>query len=284
MRKASVSGLETRCHAACGGTGHGDQLELRILGPLEVVGDDGLAVDVGGRRPQALLVALALAHSHPVPADRLLDEIWRGQDRPDRNRLQTVISRLRRVLGDGRISTRGGGYALEIPAESFDAARFDQLVADGGAALRAADAAAAARLLRRAIGLWRGSALPEFADEDFARPVITRLEESRLAATEDRVEAELMLGRHGELAGELDALVQEHPLRERLWGQLMVALYRSGRQGDALRAYQRARAVLAEELGVDPGSELKRLESAVLQPGSCPGRARHQASRWQCVR
>jgi len=239
-------------------------LELRILGPLEVVGDDGLAADVGGRRPQTVLVALALARGHPVPADQLLDDVWRGERLPDRNRLQIHISRLRRALGDDRISTRGGGYALEIPAEAVDAARFDQLVADGRVALQAADAAAAARLLREGLSLWRGSPLPEFADDEFARPVIARLEESRLAATEDRIEADLMLGRHGELAGELDALVQEHPLRERLWGQLMVALYRAGRQGDALRAYQRARTVLADELGVDPGPELKRLEGAVL--------------------
>ena len=115
--------------------------------------------------------------------------------------------------------------------------------------------------------------MPEFADEEFARPVITRLEQARLAAAEDRIEAELMLGRHSELAGELDALVQEHPLRERLWGQLMVALYRSGRQGDALRAYQRARVVLADELGVDPGSELKALETR------CSARTRSRPAR-----
>ena len=238
-------------------------MELRILGPLEVVGDDGRPIDVGGRRPQSVLVALALARGHPVPADQLLDEVWRGE-RLDRNRLQTQISRLRRVLGDEHICTRGGGYALEIPAEAVDAARFDQLVTVARAALQAGDVAAAARLLREALGLWRGSPLPEFADDGFARPVITRLEEARLAAAEDRIEADLLLGRHGELTGEIDALVQEHPLRERLWSQLMIALYRSGRQGDALRAYQRARTVLADELGVDPGSELKRLETAVL--------------------
>ena len=214
-----------------------------------------------------------------MPADQLLDGVWRGERLPDRNRLQIHISRLRRVLGDEHICTRGGGYALEIPAEAVDAARFDQLLADGRAALQAEDAAAAARLLREALGLWRGSPLPEFADDEFARPVITRLEESRLAATEDRIEADLLLGRHGELAGELDALVQEHPQRERLWGQLMVTLYRSGRQGDALRAYQRARTVLADELGVDPGLELKRLESAVLsQDPALGGPAARQAA------
>ena len=254
-------------------------MELRILGPLEVVGDDGRPVDVGGRRPQSVLVALALARGHPVPADQLLDGVWRGERLPDRNRLQIQISRLRRVLGDDHICTRGGGYALEIPAEAVDAARFDQLVTGGRAALRAGNVAAAARLLREALGLWRGSPLPEFADDEFARPVITRLEEARLAAAEDRIEADLLLGRHGELTGEIDALVQEHPLRERLWSQLMIALYRSGRQGDALRAYQRARTVLADELGVDPGSELNRLERAVLsQDPALGGPATQQAA------
>ena len=229
-----------------------------------MVGDDGRVLDVGGLRPQALLVALALAGGRPVAADRLLDQVWHGEEFADRNRLQVQISRLRRALGGDRISTRSGGYALEAPASALDAARFDNLVADGRAALRREDAAAAAGLLRRALGLWRGAPLAEFADTGFAPAVIIRLEEARLAAIEDRVEADLMLGRHGELAGELDALVQAHPLRERLWGQLIVALYRSGRQGDALGAYRRARAVLADELGVDPGPELRRLESAVL--------------------
>ena len=253
-------------------------MELRILGPLEVVGDDGLAADVGGRRPQTLLVALALAAGHPVPADQLIEQVWRGDRLPGRNRLQIHISRLRRVLGAERIATRGAGYALQIPAEAVDAARFGQLVTGGRAALLAQDATAAARLLREALGLWRGPVLPEFADADFARPVITRLEESRLAATEDRIEADLMLGRHGELAGELEALVGEHPLRERLWGQLMISLYRAGRQGDALRAYQRARTMLADELGVDPGPELTRLQGAVLSQDPALGQPARQTA------
>jgi predicted ATPase/DNA-binding SARP family transcriptional activator len=239
-------------------------VELRVLGPFELVGDDGRVLDVGGVRPQALLVALALAGGHPVAADQLLDQVWPGEEFPDRNRLQVQISRLRRALGADRISSRGGGYALELPASALDATRFDHLVAEGRAALQRPDPVAAASLLRRALGLWRGVPLPEFADTGFAPAVIIRLEETRLAATEDRVEADLLLGGHGELAGELEALVRAHPLRERLWGQLMVALYRSGRQGDALGAYQRARAVLADELGVDPGPELRQLETAVL--------------------
>jgi predicted ATPase/DNA-binding SARP family transcriptional activator len=240
-------------------------MEIRVLGPFEMITDDGRLMDVGGHLPQALLVALALAEGHLVPADQLLDQMWPGEGLGDRNRLQVHISRLRKILGSDRILTRAGGYSLKIPAGTLDAARFDQLAADGRAALQRQDAAEAGRLLRQALALWRGRPLAEFADTGFAPGMITRLQEARLTATEDRIEAELMLGGHGDLTGELEALVQEHPFRERLWGQLILGLYRSGRQGDALRAYQRARAVLAGELGVDPGPELRKLEAAVLR-------------------
>ncbi|MFZ0187096.1 MAG: BTAD domain-containing putative transcriptional regulator [Streptosporangiaceae bacterium] len=259
-------------------------MELRILGPFDVIDDNGRAVDVGGLRPQALLVALALADGHPVPADQLLDQVWAGEKFPDRNRLQVHVSRLRRVLGSDYIVTRGGGYALEVPAGAVDAVRFEDLAARGRAALHRRDAPAAARLLRQALGLWRGEPLAEFADSEFAAAATARLGEARLAAIEDRVEADLMLGAHGELSGELEALLQGHPLRERLWGQLMVALYRSGRQGDALGAYQRARGVLAGELGIDPGPELRRLETAVLaqdpqlEPPAAAGAARRRGN------
>ena len=257
------------------------EVEVRILGPLEVVGDDGQSVDVGGSRPQTLLVALALAGGHPLPADQLLEEVWSGEGRPDRNRLQVHISRLRRALGEAHITRRGGGYALELPAEAVDATRFERLLAAGRSALSALDAEAASRLFGDALSLWRGSPLAEFADHDFARPVITRLEESRLAATEDRIEADLMLDRHDQLTGELDGLVRQHPLRERMWGQLIIALYRCGRQGDALRAYQRARSVLADELGVDPGPALRQLERAVLNqdPNLGPSPPQHTDDR-----
>ena len=138
------------------------------------------------------------------------------------------------MLGSDLILSRAGGYSLKIPAGALDAARFGQLAAAGRAALQRQDAAEAGRLLRQALGLWRGRPLAEFADTGFAPGVISRLEEARLTAIEDRIEADLMLGGHGELTGELEALVREHPLRERLWGQLILALYRSGRQGDAL--------------------------------------------------
>ena len=239
-------------------------MEIRVLGPFEMVTDDGQLMDVGGHLPRALLVALALAEGRLVPAEQLLDQVWPGEWLGDRNRLHVHISRLRKMLGSDRILTRAGGYSLEIPAGALDAARFGQLATDGRAALQRQDAAEAGRLLRQALGLWRGRPLAEFADSAFAAGMITRLEDARLTATEDRIDADLMLGGHGELTSELEALVQQYPLRERLWGQLILALYRSGRQGDALGAYQRARAVLAGELGVDPGPALRNLEAAVL--------------------
>jgi predicted ATPase/DNA-binding SARP family transcriptional activator len=239
-------------------------MEIRVLGPFELIADDGRRMDVGGHLPQALLVALALAEGHPVPADQLLEQVWPGAGPGDRNRLHVHISRLRKLLGNDRIRTRAGGYSLQVPAGALDAARFGQLAADGRAALQRQDADEAGRLLRQALALWRGRPLAEFADTAFGPGMIARLEDARLTATEDRIEAELMLGGHGELAGELEALVREHPLRERLWVQLILALYRSGRQGDALGAYRRARAVLADELGVDPGPELRKVEAAVL--------------------
>jgi DNA-binding SARP family transcriptional activator len=239
-------------------------VELRILGPLEVLDDDGAPVDVGGPRPRTLLIDLALAQGHAVPAEQLIEDVWSGEHISARNNLQVHVSRLRRALGEDRIATRGGGYALDLPRDALDAARFDRLSAEGRAALHAGDAEAAASLFREALDLWRGDALVDFANDAFARPVITRLEESRFGAIEDRVDADLLLGRHAELIGELEAWVQEYPLRERLWAQLMIALYRTGRQADALRAYQRARTALAEQLGIDPGPALKQVESAVL--------------------
>jgi predicted ATPase/DNA-binding SARP family transcriptional activator len=216
-------------------------------------------------RARTLLVALAIAQGHPVTADQLLEQVWSEERRPARNNLQVHISRLRKALGDERIVSRGGTYALALPPDACDVTRFELLVAEGRTALESGDAARASRTLRDALDLWRGSPLTEFADKAFAPPLITRLEESRLAALEDRIQADLALGRHGELIGELEALLQDVPLRERLWEQLMVALYCAGRQADALRAYQRARRTLAETLGVDPGPELRRIEAAVLQ-------------------
>jgi predicted ATPase/DNA-binding SARP family transcriptional activator len=238
-------------------------LELRILGPLEVLDDEGHLLDVGGARPRAVLVDLALARGRTMPADQLLEDVWNGEQ-PARNNLQVQIARLRRVVGEDAIVTRNGGYALELPADAIDAHRFTAFIDAGHRALRAGRADEAATHLRDALSLWRGTPLVDVVENDFARPVITRLEEARLVALEERFEADLSLGRHPEIVGELEAAVQEHPLRERLWAHLMTALYRCGRQADALRAYQRARSALNEELGIDPGPELRNLEHGIL--------------------
>jgi len=236
-----------------------------VLGPLEVATDDGRLVSVGGQLPRAILVALALAEGRPVPAGQLLAQVWPEELPEGRNRLQVHISRLRKLLGGDRIVTEAGSYRLQLPPGALDAARFSRLAAEGHTALQGQDPASAARLFREALGLWRGRPLEGFLDTGFAAGVIARLDESRLTATEDRIDADLRLGGHAELAGELEALVREHPLRERMWGYLILALYRAGRQGDALAAYQRARGILGDQLGVEPGPALRKLEEAVLR-------------------
>ena len=170
--------------------------------------------------------------------------------------------------GPDRVVRRGEGYLLDVGADDVDVSAFEHQVIEGRKALAAGDAAAASRLLGDALALWEGPALAELADLPFARAEAARLEELRLSVVEDRVDADLALGRHGALAGELPAIVAEQPLRERLRAQLMLALYRSGRQADALRAYQEAREVLAEELGLDPGPELRALEGVDPRAGS----------------
>lgn len=240
-------------------------MEIRVLGPLEVTSGDGRPVVVGGQLPGAVLASLALVEGHPVPAGRLPAQVW-PEDAPDgRNRLQVHISRLRRLLGGDAITTEAGGYCLRLPPGALDAARFSRLAAEGHAAPQGQDPASAARLLREALGQWRGRPLDGFPDTGFVAGVIARLDESRLTATEDRVDADLRLGGHEELAGELEALIREHPLRERMWGHLILALYRADRQGDALAAYQRARRFLGDELGVEPGPALRKLQEAVLR-------------------
>lgn len=240
-------------------------MEFRILGPLEVAAD-GRPLPAGGTRERALLAILLIHAGEVVSADRLVEELW-GNDLPGNpsNALQVVVSRVRKALeaaaGPGRLITRKPGYALDVRPEELDAGRFRRLVAE---ARQAAAAGRGLALLEEALGLWRGPALAEFAAEGFAREEIARLEEERLRAVEMKAEAELALGRHAQLVGELKALVAAHPLRERLRGQLMLALYRSGRQGEALRAFQEGRGVLVEELGVDPGPELQELHQQIL--------------------
>jgi DNA-binding SARP family transcriptional activator len=247
-------------------------MEIRILGPLELSTADA-AIEVPGGKEGLLLAALAVHANHVVSIDRLFEVLWRGEP-PETagNTLQTYVSHLRRVLEPGRaprepsrlLVTRAPGYVLLVDQEGIDATRFERLVKRAHPILRA-DPEAAAAQLRTALTLWRGEPLANFTFEPFAQAEITRLSELRLATTEDRIEAELTLGAHAQLCGELAQLVADHPLRERLSGQLMVALYRSGRQAEALRAYADLRRTLAEQLGIDPSPALAQLEQAVLR-------------------
>ncbi len=241
-------------------------LEVRVLGPIEVTGE-GPPVPLGGARQRAVLGLLVLAAPAPVPTDVLVDRLWSGE--PPATAvvtLQGYLSRLRKALAGlpMTIETRSPGYALVLDPDLIDARRFERLLGEGRAALQEGRAGAAASLLREALGLWRGPALADLADEPFAVAEATRLEELRLAALESRFEAELALGRYGDVVAELEALVSAHPLREGLRAQLMRALHGSGRTADALRTYSAGREVLAEELGIEPGTALQRLEHAIL--------------------
>jgi DNA-binding SARP family transcriptional activator len=245
-------------------------VEFRLLGPLEVL-QDGRPVSLGGRKPRALLAILLLHANEVVSADRLIDALW-GESPPGTagNTLQANISQLRRAFGkegaapDGRILTQRPGYVIRVQPEELDLARFEDLVDRGRKALAARDLEPAARLLREALALWRGPALADFAYESFAEHEIARLEELRLVALEERIEAEIAAGSHRELVPELERLTADHPLRERLRGQLMLALYRAGRQADALRVYQETRRALVDELGILPSPALQELERAIL--------------------
>jgi DNA-binding SARP family transcriptional activator/tetratricopeptide (TPR) repeat protein len=243
----------------------GRELVIRLLGPLEV-SKNGQATAIGGPKPRALLAALALEAGHVVSVDALIETLWPGEP-PDTagHAVQVYVSQLRKALGNDAISTKPPGYVLELDPARVDVQSFAQLVNDGREALGAGDPAAASSLLRDALALWRGPALADFTYEPFAQADIGRLEELRAVALEERIEADLGLGRHAELVSELEALVETQPLRERPRGQLMLALYRSGRQADALAAYREARETLVEELGIEPGPELRKLEAAILR-------------------
>jgi DNA-binding SARP family transcriptional activator len=236
-------------------------MDFRLLGPLEVV-EHGRSLVLGGAKQRALLAVLLLHANEVVPTERLIDELW-GESPPATvaKSVQVYVSRLRKELGDGRLATSRPGYILHVAPDELDLARFERLVgeADG------ADPKLAAERLGEALALWRGPPLADLAYEPFAHGPIARLEEVRVAALERRVDADLARGRHAELAGELEALVAAHPLRERFHGQLMLALYRCGRQAEALEAYRTARTALVEELGIEPGRELRELHRAILQ-------------------
>jgi DNA-binding SARP family transcriptional activator len=241
-------------------------VEFRILGPLEVF-DGGRPLPLGGERQRGLLAILLLRANEPVSTDRLLDELWGGKPPAARSTaLRVRVSQLRKALGDaGVLITRPPGYLLRVRAGELDLHRFEALVSEADRV----EPEIAAEKLREALRLWRGEPLADFAYESFAQPAIGRLEELRLLAVEKRVEADLALGRHAQLAPELRELVCAHPLRERLRAQLMLCLYRSGRQAEALEVYQDARRTLVELLGIDPSPALQELERAILrQDGS----------------
>ena len=234
-------------------------MEFRILGRLEVV-DDGRVVPVERQRARAVLAFLLLHANEPVSADRLIDEVW-GPEPPKSAAasLQNYVSHLRKALGRDVLVTEASGYVLRVDPERFDLARFERLVAEA----RQEEPRERAEKLRAALALWRGAPLEDLAFESFAQPAIRRLEESRLEAIEERIEAELALGRD-DLAGELEELVEQHPLREQFRAQLMRALYAAGRQADALAAYRNARRMLQDELGLEPGEALRALERKIL--------------------
>ena len=235
--------------------------EFRILGPLEVSIDDR-TVPLGGQKQRALLAILLVDAGHVVSTDRLVNALW-GENPPRTavTSLQNFISQLRKLLGPETLETKAPGYRLQVGAGELDLDRFRSLV-EGA---RAAPVEERSARLREALALWRGTALADFAFEAWATNEIGRLAELRHAAIEDRVDADLESGQDAELVGELESLVADHPLRERLRAQLMLALYRSGRQAEALSAYQDARRVLVDELGIDPGPTLQQLYRSILR-------------------
>ena len=222
------------------------------------------------------MLAILLLHANEVvSSDRLIDELW-GDRAPATaaKTIQVYISKLRTALGDGVVLTRAGGYVLDCDRADVDVGRFEALVAEGRRALQTNEPRQAAQYLRDALRLWRGRPLSDFVYEPFAEGEVARLEEARVAAVEDRIEADLALGAQSELVGELESLVREHPLRERLRGQLMLALYRAGRQAEALEVYQRARMHLAEELGLEPSPALKAIQAQILSQDPALSRSR----------
>jgi DNA-binding SARP family transcriptional activator len=229
-------------------------MEFRILGPLEVF-SDAQPCAIPGAKERAVLAYLLLYAGQAVSADRLIDELW-GDEPPEaaRNSLQVRVSGLRRALGRDRIVSGSSGYLLRIEHGELDLSRFEELTASGDR-----------DDLDEALALWRGPPLYEFRGEHWAAPAIARLEELRLVALESRIEADLELGRHAQLVGELEGLVAEHPVREQVRAQLMLALYRSGRQAEALEVYRTGRSALVDQLGIEPGPALQELEKSMLR-------------------
>jgi WD40 repeat protein/serine/threonine protein kinase len=236
---------------------------FRALGPLEVSGEGG-ALPLGGPKQRTALAHLILNANQVVAAERLIDALW-GEEPPDaaRGTLQAYISRLRSVLGSSAIEGRAPGYLLRVEPDEIDVLRFERLLRD--ARRDAFEPKQASKTLTEALDLWRGPALADLAAEPSLSGEIARLEELRIQATEERLGAELDLGRHAQAVAELEILTRAHPLRERLWGELMLALYRVDRQADALAAFDRARAILSDDLGIDPSRELRDLQERILR-------------------
>jgi WD40 repeat protein/DNA-binding SARP family transcriptional activator/class 3 adenylate cyclase/tRNA A-37 threonylcarbamoyl transferase component Bud32 len=243
---------------------YGPKLQFRVLGPLEVDAGGG-PIALGGPKQRAVLAHLLIRSNELVPAETLMDELW-GDDPPEKakNVLQTYVSHLRKALGPDRILSQGSGYRLRVEPSELDAARFDALVRDASKALPV-DPNVAVGLLDDALSLWRGRALADLGDHPSLLPEAARLDELRLEAQEERIEGLLACGAQSGAIGEAEVLVGRQPLREKLWMLLMLALYRDGRQAEALRAFQRAREILADELGIDPSPELVRLHERVLK-------------------
>ena len=257
-------------------------MEFRLLGPLEA-GERTAPVELGPEKQRALLALLLLDANHAVSLSRLIEGLW-GEAPPEKavKAIQTYVSRLRKALPQGVLSTRPHGYAIEVDPGELDLHVFECLLEEGRGGLAEGRPAAAGEALQRALGLWRGPALAEFAAEPFAASEGARLEELRLLALEERLEADLALGRHADLIGELELLVEQHPLRERFCLQLMLALYRSGREAEALGVYRDRRTYLVGELGIEPSRKLHELESAILRqdPGlDQPSRRETEAVR-----
>ncbi len=251
-------------HAAPGLRSYRGGVEVRLFGEFEVV-NEGVAIPIRGAKQRALLALLALNRGSPVSADRLIDQLWSdGQTGKPANALQAQIVQLRRSLGASAIITSESGYALDVSACDLDVARFEDLVAEGRRLSAEGDLASASAILGDALQLRRGEPLSEFVYAGFADAERAHLNELGLVATEYRVEADLGLGHHNELVGELEALCREHSLRERLWELLMLALYRAGRQAEALRAFTEIRDRLIDELGIEPGFSLRDLEARIL--------------------
>jgi DNA-binding SARP family transcriptional activator/class 3 adenylate cyclase len=267
-----VTGREVELgKAAEAALGEPRRLEFEILGPLEVSAD-GRPLPLRGQKQRAVLALLLLDAGRVVSTDRLIDALWGEQPpRTAATSLQNFVSQLRKLIGSDVLVTKPPGYILRIEPEQLDLGRFRRLVEES----RGAEPAKRASLLREALDLWHGPPLAEFRFEAFAQNEIARLEELRLVALEERIDADLEAGRHTDVVGELESLVEEHPVRERLREQLMLALYRSGRQAEALELYQDARRRLVEDLGIDPSPRLQELYGAILrqESGLVPGAA-----------